>query len=206
MREREIRLRRRLRGESGSVRERLAALASRGDAAVERRDAETVLRERARDLARDTARDEAPRASLRVARFALAGERYAIEARFVHGIVGTIEAAPVPSGPPHLFGLAYLRGEILPIFDIRGFLRSGPRGLDNLSRLLLLGRETIELAVLADEVQDVDDLDERDLLEPPQPLSEGASDLVRAVTAAGVVLLDAVALLEDPRLRVDDTE
>jgi purine-binding chemotaxis protein CheW len=53
----------------------------------------------------------------RLLHFQLAGERLAIDIRWLRGVVVVEDQTVVPSAPPHLLGLANLRGSALPILD-----------------------------------------------------------------------------------------
>jgi chemotaxis signal transduction protein len=49
--------------------------------------------------------------------FVLGGERLAVDIRWLRGIVSIDDCTLVPCAPPHLLGLANLRGSALPILD-----------------------------------------------------------------------------------------
>jgi purine-binding chemotaxis protein CheW len=167
-------------------------------------EARAILIERARRLAQPLQRAEPEHDARVVATFRLAGERYAVEVRFVREIGRLVDLTPIPGAPEHLFGLTNLRGEILAVFDLRRFFGLSRGGLTDLSRIIVLGEERNELGLLADEAHEVVPLREEEILDPP---SAGTSrELVRGVTKDALILLDGAAVLRDPRFYVDQID
>ncbi|MGH7437452.1 MAG: chemotaxis protein CheW, partial [Polyangiaceae bacterium] len=78
-------------------------------------EAKRILDERAQRLARPPAEEPRPGESLVLATFALASERYAIEARFVRQIVRFVDFTPIPGAGDFLVGVTNLRGEVLAV-------------------------------------------------------------------------------------------
>ena len=68
-----------------------------------------------------------------IVRFSLAGEQYAIYASYIssiHDLVAqSLTIFPIPGMPNHILGVINLRGEIIPIVDLREFF-SLPADLD----------------------------------------------------------------------------
>lgn len=171
-------------------------------------DAEAVrakLEARARALAR-VPRKEADEASIEVLLFSLAAETYAVESRFVREVARFGEFALVPLAPETLIGLTNLRGEVLPVFDLRPLLGVPRNRLTDLARAIVLEREGDAFAVLADEALDVERVPRSALL-PPTSLPPGTEQaIVLGVTAQGVIVLDGEALLGDARFGRKPTE
>lgn len=158
-----------------------------------------ILAERARILARPAAeRARADRLELLV--FALSGEWWALEARSVREVARFTDFTPVPGASPHLLGVTNLRGEILPVFDLRALTGRAAKGLGDLSRLLVLGEDRDELGLLADQVGEVRPVSPDEILDLPESLRAAGRTLLRGVTRDAVMVLDAGALLRDPRL------
>jgi purine-binding chemotaxis protein CheW len=164
-----------------------------------------VLKARARQLARPLAEAAAPGELFQVTVFFLAGERYALETRVVREIVRFADFTPVPGAADFLVGVTNLRGEVLPVIDLRRFFDLPDRGLTDQSRVLVLGHEQRELGVLADVAHEVISLHRDQVLEPTAAPSIGR-DYIRGVTRDALVLLDGDRLLRDPRLIIDHAE
>ena len=143
------------------------------------------MAERAAKLAEplDVITAETAFSELHLATFALTGERYGIEARHVMEISRLVDYTPLPHAPSHLVGVTNLRGEILPVFDLRALLGLSRRALDDLSRLVVLGHERAEFGVLADATRELVAISPREVLPPPPSVSEMARSYMRGVTS-----------------------
>jgi len=161
-----------------------------------------ILAERARLLARVPAVPAGASEILSVMIFTLGNERYAVESRFLRGIVRVTDITPVPETPDFFAGVTNVRGEILALVDLRKLFGIAVTGLTDLSRIVVLGLERAELGLLADAVHEVMTLRRDALLEPPGPVAGIGPDTLLGVTEDALIVLDGEALLADPRLFV----
>jgi purine-binding chemotaxis protein CheW len=185
-----------------AARARLQAAPHDGALSPER--ARALLEERARKLAQRPAQSSGA-TPLELLCFKLAGERYAIETRHVLQVLALLDLTRLPGAPAHLLGVTNLRGQILPVFDLRVLLGIARVGLNDMSRLLVLGHGEAEVGVLADSAEDIIALDPGELLEPSQPLVGLERACVRGVTRDALIVLGGAALLADRRLFLEDT-
>ncbi len=190
------------------VRRRLAEAIAKTDASefVTPERARELMAERALVLARETASAPAPSETLDVLRFSLGRERYAIEARHVCEVVRLVDFTPVPGAGEVVLGVTNLRGEVLCVVDLRHFLGVRQRGLNDLSRIIVLGAEGPEFGVLADEAHEISGLHTRDLRPPPTSLAGIGREYLLGVTDDALLVLDGAVLLRDPRLFIDQSE
>jgi purine-binding chemotaxis protein CheW len=162
-----------------------------------------VLEERARQLARVP--EEPARAGevLELVGFVLAGERYAIESRFVREVARLTRFTPVPGTPDFVLGVTNLRGEILALFDLRHLLGIVTEGVTDLGRIVVLGEHRREFGLLAEAASEI-------LYVPGASLAQTetawARSYLRGVSPDGVVVLSGEALLNDPQLTLDAGE
>ncbi|MGH7435652.1 MAG: chemotaxis protein CheW [Polyangiaceae bacterium] len=166
-------------------------------------EAKRILDERAQRLARPAAEEPRPGESLVLATFALASERYAIEARFVRQIARFVDFTPIPGAGDFLVGVTNLRGEVLAVFNLRRFFGLSETGVTDLSRLIVVGENRNEFGVLADQVFDICVLREDEVLDPPAVADGIGRTYLRGVTRDALIVLDGERLLGDPRLYVD---
>jgi purine-binding chemotaxis protein CheW len=163
-----------------------------------------LMDERARVLARVPVREPEPSEVLEVATFTLAGERYAIETRYITRVVRLTDFTPVPGTPEFLGGVLNLRGEILALIDLRAFFGIASTGLTDLSRIIVLGLERNEFGIMADGVEEVSTLRVDEVLETPATLPGGGGRApLLGVTADAWIVLDGSALLADAALYID---
>lgn len=159
-----------------------------------------ILNERARLLAKPAPGGRVIADVVDVLTFALAHEHYAIEARYVREVIRLPEIAPVPRAPNILHGLCALRGDLLPIFDLRPFLNLAARNASPSEKVIIVGESRSEFGILIDDVRDVVPLD-------IQSLSKGAElelafdrSYLRGVTRDALIVLDGRRLLEEQAL------
>lgn len=162
-------------------------------------DERATLTERARRLARplDAAGGEG---TLEIITFSLSHSRFALPTGYVLEVLRLTGYTPLPRTPDFVLGVTNLRGGILPIFDLRRALALRSVGITDLSRLLVMGRDGPEFALVVDRVYEVVRIDPGTLVRPDLP-GDGSS-YVRAVAPDGTAMLDGEAVLEDPRLFV----
>jgi len=159
-------------------------------------DPAQILEARARALARPLAHERAAGAdSLRLLAFSLGGERYAVELRYALEVFRLSTFSPLPGAPAPIFGLTAWRGEIVTLVDLRRMLGLPSQRLDDLRIALVLGEPSAPLAVLADAVDDVVDLDPRTLAAAVDGAA-ASREYIRGVTPDAVLVLDAARLLE----------
>ena len=164
----------------------------------------TILRERARALARRS--EQAPSADtvLEVLEFRLAQERYAVEPRHVREVFPLKELTPLPCTPSFVLGIVNVRGQILPVFDLRKLFDLPEEGLTDLHRVIIVRGHNLELGLLADLSLGVRSVP-LSSLQPSLPTLTGIrGDYLKGVTAERLVVLDLASLLADPRIIVNE--
>ena len=167
-------------------------------------DAKQILRARAEMLARP--REHAPAAGslLELLEFRLAQERYAVETRYVREVHPLKDLTPLPFTPPFVLGIVYVRGEILPVLDLKRFFELPEQGLTDLHRIILVRGHDLELGLLADEIVGVRSIPVESLQLSLPTLTGIRSDYLKGVTAERLVVLDLARILADSKIIVHD--
>lgn len=141
--------------------------------------------------------------------FWLGDECYAIPIALVREVVRVPPLTEVPRGPANLVGVMNLRGEVLPVYDLKVRLNlasgpaaiAGPDGerdkLPRTARVLVLRLESGDAGVLIDRVSDVFRLKRSRIETPPTGISErdGVVGIGRRRDQL-YILLDVEAALE----------
>ena len=123
---------------------------------------------------------------------ALAGYRFGIEVRYAREVVVFDEYTIVPLAPAHLLGVANLRGNIVPIVDVRPLLDMTPAPAGRGVRALVVEREGVQAALLIDEVRGLEPI------ERAAPTGNDSGELIAGkldLEGGAVTLLDVRALL-----------
>lgn len=180
-----------------AVRAKLARLAAAAEAegTLAPEEARAVLDARSLALARAPTPEAEPGTLREVVRFRTAGQRYALESRFVLEVVRAAEVVPLPGAPPALRGLTLLHGEVLPVVELAPLFGRAPS--ESSGPLLVIGAGRPELGLRTEDVEEVTLLRGRTLLPPPATVDTA---LVSAAEENGSLVLEGEALLGDSRL------
>ena len=163
-----------------------------------------ILQTRARELAREPERGDVAVEHLEVIEFVLAHETYAIEAMYIRDVHTLRELTPVPCTPPFVLGLINVRGRILTVIDIKQFFELPQKGLTDLSKVLVIHTDEMDVGIVADAVKGVLSIPLKDI-QPSLPTLTGIrAEYLRGVTKERLVILDARKLLSDPKIMVDE--
>lgn len=168
-------------------------------AAHKHSDPTALLKQRAQALAQpppaETAED-----TINVIEFALAHERYGLEAGCVTEVHSLENLTPLPCTPPFIRGLVNLRGRIVPVIDLKRFFDLPERGITDLHAILLVEADGLTFGLLADMVVGVRPV-ALSALEASLPTLSGIrADYLKGVAAGGLVVLNAAAILADRRI------
>src|SRR5690606_14684400 len=126
--------------------------------------------------------------------FAVGGQSYAVESRYVVHVFPLRELTRLPGAAPPLFGVTAWRGSLLTLVDLREVLGVAGRPLPDLGRVVVLGGERAEFGVLVDTVHEIATLLEAEI----RPLPAGGERerrYVRGLVRDGVQVLDGGELL-----------
>lgn len=129
--------------------------------------------------------------------FALGGEEYGLEILKVREIVGYQQITKVPKTSREVKGVINLRGQVIPIVDLRGRFGMDDKAVDDQTCIIVVendqdGRIT-PTGVIVDKVSEVLDI-VAEQIEPPPQFGNGAHiDFIRGMGKIGgnvKILLD----------------
>jgi purine-binding chemotaxis protein CheW len=133
---------------------------------------------------------------LRLVLFDLAGSRCAFPLEAVERVVPMVAVQPVPGAPRVVLGAIDLAGRVVPVVDLRRRLDLPARDYGPDARLLIVRTPRRTLAVPADDVTDVAEVDRRDVT-PTATVLPGLGQVTGIVALPGSLLFihDLEALL-----------
>jgi len=129
--------------------------------------------------------------------FALAQEEYGLEILKVREIIGYIDVTAVPQMPLHVKGVVNLRGQVIPVIDLR--TKFGMETTDVTDETCIIVVEiahaarTFSTGIIVDRVQEVLDVRGQDIEEPPQFGAAVNTDFILGIGKVD----DAVKILLD---------
>jgi len=167
-------------------------------------DPDAILRARARALASVPEPVPAEGTLARLLEFRLAHERYAVETTRVREVVVLRALTLLPCVPHFIRGIINVRGRITPVIDLKRFVDLPESGITDLHHVVLIEAGGQEIGLLADAISG-ERVVERAGLQASLPTLTGIrADYLLGATGDGMVVLDAVRILADPRIVVDE--
>ncbi len=104
--------------------------------------------------------------------FALGPEEYGLEILKVREIIGYMEITAVPQTPAHVKGVINLRGQVIPVIDLRAKFGMETAEITEESCIIVVeisqGNRKFNTGIVVDHVQEVLDIDGHDIEDAPQ--------------------------------------
>ncbi len=129
--------------------------------------------------------------------FALAHEEYGLEILKVREIIGYMDITAVPQTPHHVKGVINLRGQVIPVIDLRAKFGMETADVTEETCIIVVeicqGNHTFSTGIVVDHVQEVLDIAGEDIEEAPQLGSSVNTDFILGMGKIGEsvkILLD----------------
>lgn len=138
--------------------------------------------------------------------FRLSDQLYAIP---VHNMVGIGQITPfrnIPAMPYFMRGITVLRGDIVPIIDLRLKLMLPPREPDGQTSIVYIQNDAQQLGFIVDSVDEVTTIHESEFTDSSQLTDEAALAYITGVSHHGgstVLHIDLLKLIEGDDLKID---
>ena len=130
-----------------------------------------------------------PTEVLKVVGFTLASQEYVVDILKVKEIRILMPITRVPKAPVFLQGVANLRGDIIPVIDLRKKLKLPPAQATEETRIMVIELDNRLLGIIVDSVTENYDLRSHDISPPPAAISSIEAAFVRGVAKIGDRLL-----------------
>jgi purine-binding chemotaxis protein CheW len=124
----------------------------------------------------------------------VADEAYGLSVRRVREIVRVPPITRVPNGPAFLEGVINLRGQVIPVLDLRRHLGLAVGEYTRRSRVIVAELGPYMVGMVADGVSQVVMVPTHDIKPPPSMIAGSQDGQVRGVARLG----DRLVLLLDP--------
>lgn len=140
---------------------------------------------------------EAPVSTERFLTFSSNGLNIGVSTNYVIEIITNHSITMLPLVPDYVKGIINLRGQIIPIIDIR--LRMGKPSIDYTSStcIIVLNINSIQIGIIVDAVQQVMDIDQSQI--SPVPV-ENQQELINGMISSGnrsvILFLDCEQLVQ----------
>ncbi len=129
--------------------------------------------------------------------FRLGNEDYGIEIRYVTEIVGMQKITEVPDMPPFVKGVVNLRGQVIPVLDMRLRFHMESRTYDERTCIIVVNINGAQVGLVVDTVNEVRNIDDEQISPPPKT---AGADSAQYIQGMGKVNEEVIILLEGQRL------
>lgn len=113
--------------------------------------------------------------------FDIGNERYGLLLTEVRETIRMPRITEIPRAPKYLLGLVSLRGNMVPIIDLRHRLSLDTSALSHSSRIIVCNHENTPIGFLVDKVAKVVDIADSDIQLPPATLTPEEQDFIEGV-------------------------
>lgn len=142
-----------------------------------------------------------PRGDAQYVTLGIDREIFAVEVELVREILDMCQISRVPNAPAFMVGMIDVRGQGVPVIDLRLKLGLPSAQATEHTRIVVLEvpveRRTVVMGMIADRVIEVTPLSEHDLESPPEVGVRWRSDYIRAMGRSGgafVIVFDLARL------------
>jgi purine-binding chemotaxis protein CheW len=129
--------------------------------------------------------------------FALAQEEFGLEILKVREIIGYIDVTAVPQTPPYVKGVVNLRGQVIPVIDLRAKFGMETAEITGQTCIIVVeiaqGERTFSTGITVDRVQEVLDIGADNIEDAPQFGSSVDTSFILGIAKIGntvKILLD----------------
>ena len=133
--------------------------------------------------------------------FTVGGEEFGTDIFNVEGIERDKRIIRIPTAPAYIAGLIDLRGEAIPVFDLR--VRFGfPKTQEGL--LIISKMRGMKVAIAVDEVKEIVEAEENEVIAAPNLVRTGETEYVSKVTNVKghmFISLDFDGMLSDDEVK-----
>ena len=162
------------------------------------------LKMRAIELAKEPEQKKETLTTIEIIEFTLAAESYGIESAFVREVYPLKDFTPLPGVPSFILGIVNVRGQILPVVDLKKFFKLPEKGLGELNKVIILRDERMEYGILADMVIGTKVIYGEEVLPVPPTVTGIGEEYLKGVTKENLIILNSEKLLSDKNIVVND--
>ncbi len=132
--------------------------------------------------------------------FIIGEEEYGIEISCVKEIINIVTITQVPSTPNYIKGIINLRGDIIPVIDIRTRFFMEEKSYDELTCVIVIEHQDNNIGLIVDSVTEVKYIKESDISLPPSTKLSFSNQFIKNLGRMNdkvILLLELDKLLYD---------
>ena len=133
--------------------------------------------------------------------FAIGEENFGMEIECVKEIINTFDITPVPHTQDYIKGIMNLRGDIIPVIDVRTRFLMEPKAYDELTCIVVLEQKDGNIGLIIDSVNEVKYISEQNISPPPAAKLNYVNQFIKNLGRSDERV---ILLIETQRLLYDD--
>lgn len=130
--------------------------------------------------------------------FRVGEENYGIDVNYIKGIEKLIPIVRVPTSVPHIKGIINLRGKVIPVMSLRSKFNLPLQADTDNTRLLLVSYDDMDVALLVDEVMEIENVAEKNYFDTPIIVKSADTGYVKGIINNGdtlIIMIDHASLI-----------
>ncbi len=138
--------------------------------------------------------------------FRLEDEKYGVDISGVSSIAEKINITPIPDSPKTIAGMINLRGDIIPVVDLKkrfNIMPSSQNGVSKDERILIYNTSTREIGFIVDDASQVLNINEQNIESPEVILLGESREFISGIAKDGnnmYILLDFDKILSSDEI------
>lgn len=131
--------------------------------------------------------------------FRLEDESYGVNIDDVRSIEKIQDYTRVPNTKEYVKGVMNLRGEVIPIVDLRKKLGLSEKEVNSSSRIIVVSKNDVKVGLLVDFSSEVIEIDKNDIDNPPSTGNKDFKDYIKGIGKVNkrlIILIDLEKLLD----------
>ena len=136
--------------------------------------------------------------------FRLDNEKYGINISYVSGIEYEQTIVRVPNSSRNIKGIINLRGEVIPVLDLRTKFNMANLPAPKDAELIIINLPNNKIAIEVDGVEQIHHIDENDIVDMPEIAKSGGADYFDRVAKLDgklIIIINPLELLSEEELQ-----
>lgn len=132
--------------------------------------------------------------------FKLNQEYYGLPIEKVISIEKIGEITRIPNAPDYIKGVINLRGEVIPVVNLKRKLNIGDNELNTNSRIIVVNEDEMVVGLIVDFSSEVLEIDREDIDKPPETKDNQLIEYISGIGKTSdrlIILLDLLKILMD---------
>jgi purine-binding chemotaxis protein CheW len=168
------------------------------------KETKEMLKARAKEMAEEPELKKSFSPIVQLIAFSLGAETYGLESAYIREVYPLKDFTPLPGVPAFILGIINVRGQIMPVVDLKKLFHLPEQGITELNKVIILHDDQMEFGILADVVHGTHVVEEDEIIPAPHTLNGIGEENLKGITRKSLIVLNAKKLLTDKRMMVND--